>query len=79
MAAAGEVAYLESDQASNVHFYERFGLETVGEQPVLGMPNWFMRRAPRPGTTHTFSFPTPVPEYVPEHVPVRVVLVEPRT
>ncbi len=48
MDAAGEVAYLETDKPINVRFYERFGFETVGEQPVLGTTNWFMRRAPRP-------------------------------
>ena len=45
--AAGEVTYLETDKAINVRFYERFGFEVVGEQAVLGVPNWFMRRAPR--------------------------------
>jgi len=48
MDAAGEIAYLETDKAINVRFYERFGFETVGEQLVLGTTNWFMRRAPRP-------------------------------
>lgn len=42
---AGEVGYLETDEAENVRFYERFGYEVVGEQPVLGVPNWFMRRS----------------------------------
>ena len=41
---AGEVGYLETDKPDNVRFYERFGYEVVGEQPVLGVPNWFMRR-----------------------------------
>ena len=45
--AAGGVTYLETDKAINVRFYERFGFEVVGEQAVLGVPNWFMRRAPR--------------------------------
>ncbi len=45
MDAAGEVAYLETDKPGNVRFYERFGFEVVGEQDVLGVPNWFMRRA----------------------------------
>jgi ribosomal protein S18 acetylase RimI-like enzyme len=45
--AAGEEAYLETDKPENVRFYERFGFEVVGEQEVLGVPNWFMRRPPR--------------------------------
>jgi ribosomal protein S18 acetylase RimI-like enzyme len=48
--AAGEVGYLETDKLENVRFYERFGFEVVGEQPVLDVPNWFMRRPPRPET-----------------------------
>jgi ribosomal protein S18 acetylase RimI-like enzyme len=43
--AAGEVAYLETDKLVNVRFYERFGFEVIGEQEVLRVPNWFMRRA----------------------------------
>ena len=48
--AAGEVGCLETDKLENVRFYERFGFEVVGEQPVLDVPNWFMRRPPRPET-----------------------------
>jgi len=44
MDAAGEDAYLETDKPINVRFYERFGFEVVGEQEVLGVPNWFMVR-----------------------------------
>ena len=48
MDAAGEDAYLETDKPINVRFYERFGFEVVGEEDVLGVPNWFMlRRAGR--------------------------------
>ncbi len=48
MDAAGEDAYLETDKPVNVRFYERFGFEVVGEEDVLGVPNWFMfRRAKR--------------------------------
>ena len=47
--AAGEVTYLETDKASNVRFYERFGFAVVGELDVLGVPNWFLRRAPGAG------------------------------
>ena len=43
--AAGEVTYLETDKPSNVRFYERFGFTVIGELDVLGVPNWFMRRA----------------------------------
>jgi ribosomal protein S18 acetylase RimI-like enzyme len=43
--AAGGDAYLETDKPANVRFYERFGFEVVGEQEVLGVPNWFMSRA----------------------------------
>lgn len=41
----GALAYLETDKADNVKFYEKFGFETVGEAPVIGVGNWFMRRA----------------------------------
>jgi hypothetical protein len=48
MDAAHQDAYLETDKAINVRFYERFGFEVVGEQEVLGVTNWFMlRRAQR--------------------------------
>jgi ribosomal protein S18 acetylase RimI-like enzyme len=41
----GALAYLETDKAENVGFYEKFGFETVGEAPVIGVTNWFMHRA----------------------------------
>lgn len=44
---AREVSYLETDKPDNVRFYERFGFEVTGEEPVLRVPNWFMRRGPR--------------------------------
>ncbi|HSI82117.1 MAG TPA: GNAT family N-acetyltransferase [Solirubrobacterales bacterium] len=47
---AREVGYLETDKAENVRFYERFGFEVVGEERVIGVPNWFMRREPRSDT-----------------------------
>jgi predicted N-acetyltransferase YhbS len=49
MDAAGEDAYLETDKPINVRFYERFGFEVVGEEEVLGVPNWFMLRRARMG------------------------------
>jgi len=39
--------YLETDKASNVKFYEKFGFETVASAAVLETPNWFMKRAAR--------------------------------
>jgi GNAT superfamily N-acetyltransferase len=39
--------YLETDKASNVSFYEKFGFETIASAPVLNTPNWFMKRAAR--------------------------------
>lgn len=45
--ASGQSAYLETDRERNVRFYRRFGFETIAEAHVLGVPNWFMRRAPR--------------------------------
>jgi ribosomal protein S18 acetylase RimI-like enzyme len=43
-----EVGYLETDKPENVRFYRRFGFEVVGEESVIGVPNWFMRREPGP-------------------------------
>src|SRR5512134_2440191 len=42
--AAGEVGYLETNKPENVRFYKRFRYETIGEERVIGVPNWFMRR-----------------------------------
>ena len=44
MDAVGEEAYLETGKPINVGFYEHFGFEVVGEEEVLGVPNWFMLR-----------------------------------
>jgi ribosomal protein S18 acetylase RimI-like enzyme len=49
MDAGRENAYLETDIRKSVGFCERFGFEVVGEQTVLGAPNWFMMRRPRGG------------------------------
>jgi ribosomal protein S18 acetylase RimI-like enzyme len=45
--AAHGIGYLETDKASNVTFYEKFGFETMASAPVLDTPNWFMKRAAR--------------------------------
>jgi ribosomal protein S18 acetylase RimI-like enzyme len=45
--AGREIGYLETDKPENVRFYQRFGFEVIGEEPVLGVPNWFMRREAR--------------------------------
>ncbi len=47
MDAAHEDAYLETDEAANVSFFERFGFEVVGEQEVLDVINYFMLRRKR--------------------------------
>jgi len=39
--------YLETDKASNVSFYEKFGFETIASATVLDTPNWFMKRSAR--------------------------------
>jgi GNAT acetyltransferase-like protein len=44
---AHAVGYLETDKASNVTFYARFGFETIGSAPVLETANWFMKRSAR--------------------------------
>jgi GNAT superfamily N-acetyltransferase len=41
------LAYLETDKAENVSFYEKFGFDTVADATVIGVTNWFMRRDPR--------------------------------
>lgn len=43
--------YLETDKHTNVRLYRRGGFEVVAEQPVLGVPNWFMLRHPQLSTT----------------------------
>jgi GNAT superfamily N-acetyltransferase len=47
--AAGQLGYLETDRPENVPLYERHGFEVIAEQPVIGVPNWFMRRERRSG------------------------------
>jgi ribosomal protein S18 acetylase RimI-like enzyme len=36
--------YLETDRPENVAFYRRFGFEVTAEIPILGVPNFLMRR-----------------------------------
>lgn len=44
--AQGQTAWLETDLAINVAFYETLGFVVVRQESVLGVPNWFMRREP---------------------------------
>ena len=39
-------AYLETDTAKNVRFYERFGFQVVGETEIFGVKNRYMWRHP---------------------------------
>ena len=40
------VAYLDTDKAENVAFYQRFGFDVIGEKVILGVTVWQMRRSP---------------------------------
>lgn len=44
--------YLETDKAVNVTLYERFSFVVIGQEEVLGVPNWFMRRPAVKGNWH---------------------------
>ena len=44
MDALGAAAYLETDLAINVAFYETLGFGVSRHEVVLGVPNWFMSR-----------------------------------
>jgi ribosomal protein S18 acetylase RimI-like enzyme len=44
MDAQNGLAYLETDKAENVRFYQRFGFRVAREARVLDVPNWFMSR-----------------------------------
>jgi GNAT superfamily N-acetyltransferase len=46
MDEVGENAYLETDKEINVGFYRKFGFDIIGEDQVIGVPNWFMLRRP---------------------------------
>lgn len=47
--ALAVAAWLETDLAINARFYDSLGFVTARHEPVLGVPNWFMRRAPVDG------------------------------
>lgn len=49
MDAARSVAYLETDNESNVRFYEKSGFAVVSRRSAVGTPCWFMARAPKTG------------------------------
>jgi ribosomal protein S18 acetylase RimI-like enzyme len=38
--------YLENANPRNLSFYERFGFQVIDEKEILGIPSWFMWRAP---------------------------------
>jgi len=41
-----QMAWLDTDRAENVRFYERFGFVVEGAAEILGVSSWFMRREP---------------------------------
>jgi GNAT superfamily N-acetyltransferase len=43
----GEMAYLETEHPQNPAIYRKAGFEVTAEREVLGLPSWFMMRAPR--------------------------------
>ena len=38
--------YLENADPRNLSFYKRFGFQVIDEKEILGIPSWFMWRAP---------------------------------
>ena len=46
----GATAFLETDLAINVAFYETLGFVVTRREPVLGVSTWFMRRPSKIGT-----------------------------
>ena len=44
---SGMAAYHETDRPENVKFYERFGFKVIGEEAILGFPNWYLWRPSR--------------------------------
>ena len=53
------VGYLETDKPENVRFYARHRFVVVGEEPVIGVPNWYMRREPRSSDEAAAGGPAP--------------------
>lgn len=45
--ALSQTAYHETDRPENVPLYERFGYSVIGQESILGVPNWFMWRPAR--------------------------------
>ncbi len=45
----GMAAYHETDRLENVWFYQRFGFKVVGQETIMGFPNWYMWRPPSGG------------------------------
>jgi ribosomal protein S18 acetylase RimI-like enzyme len=43
----GRLAWLETDKERNVRFYIGLGFEVAGNDTVLGVRTWYMRRDPR--------------------------------
>ena len=58
--ALAEVAWLETDLALNVAFYETLGFVVAHHEPVLGVPNWFMRRKNEKGRKSNGTYLTPI-------------------
>ncbi len=40
--------YLETANPNNLPFYQRFGFERIGEERIIGVPIWFMKRPSLP-------------------------------
>jgi ribosomal protein S18 acetylase RimI-like enzyme len=56
--ARGEPAWLETDKADNVGFYERAGFAVAAEAEILGTPCWFMTRQERGRVRNVNFYPT---------------------
>ncbi|MFI5177685.1 MAG: GNAT family N-acetyltransferase [Vicinamibacterales bacterium] len=56
MDAMSSDAYLETDKPENVTFYERFGFQTVGDELVQGVRNWYMVRTQDDAISCTRTF-----------------------
>ncbi len=57
MDARGATAFLETDLAINVAFYETMGFVVVRRDSVLGVTNWFMCRPPARGAQERWTEP----------------------